>query len=184
MGALRSTAHPKRRRSSTELEPDRQVLDPADEARAQARPWTRFLHAIGALEEPSEEDAHLEAREQYYLTPLALVGETAALLPQWIEAGVAQGDQLTQVLSDDEKQVLAQGYEVSRRCVWEGLTWQERVLVVRSHAYAQTQRRHLEDRLDQAQAALLALTPPVGRGKRQIIEEAALQSAAEAVLTR
>ena len=128
--------------------------------------------------------AHLVAHEQYYLTPLALVGETAQQMPDWIQAGVAQGEQLTQVLSDDEKQVLAQGYEVSRRCVWEGLTWQERVLVVRSHAYAQTQRRHLEDRLDQAQAALLALTPPVGRGKRQIIEEAALQSAAEAVLTK
>lgn len=61
---------------------------------------------------------------------------------------------------------------------------QERVLVVRSHAYAQTQRRHLEERLEKAQAALLALTPPVGRGKRQITEEAALQSAAEAVLAK
>jgi transposase len=128
--------------------------------------------------------AHLQAREQYYLTPLALVGETAELLPQWIEAGVAQGEQLTQVLSDDEKQVLAQGYEVSRTCVWGELIWQERVLVVRSHTYAQTQCRHLEERLEKAQAALLALTPPVGRGQRQITEETALQSAAEAVLAK
>jgi transposase len=128
--------------------------------------------------------AHLVAHEQYYLTPLALVGETAQQMPDWIQAGVARGDALTQVQSDDEKQVQAQGYEVSRTCVWEGLTWQERVLVVRSHAYAETQRRHLEDRLEKAQAALLALTPPVGRGKRQITEEAALQSAAEAVLAK
>src|SRR2546430_7705060 len=64
--------------------------------------------------------AHLEAREQYYLTPLALVGETAELLPQWIETGVAQGEQLTQVLSDDEKQGRAQGYEVSRTGVYWG----------------------------------------------------------------
>lgn len=128
--------------------------------------------------------AHLVAHEQYYLTPLALVGETAQQMPQWIEAGVARGDALTQVLSDDEKQVLAQGDEVSRTCVWEGRSWQERVLVVRSHAYAQTQRRYLEDRLEKAQAALLALTPPVGRGKRQITAEAALQSAAEAVLVK
>jgi transposase len=128
--------------------------------------------------------AHLVAHEQYYLTPLALVGETAQQMPQWIQAGVARGDALTQVLSDDEQQVLAQGYEVSRTCVWEGRSWQERVLVVRSHAYAQTQRRSLEDRLEKAQAALLALTPPVGRGKRQITTEAALQSAAEAVLVK
>ncbi len=42
--------------------------------------------------------------------------------------------------------------------------------MLRSHAYAQTQRRRLEERLEKAQAALLALTPPVGRGKRQITE--------------
>src|SRR5438309_3657408 len=29
--------------------------------------------------------AHLEAREQYYLTPLAQVGETAQQMPHWIE---------------------------------------------------------------------------------------------------
>jgi transposase len=128
--------------------------------------------------------AHLVAHEQYYLTPLALVGETAQQMPQWIQAGVVRGEALTKVQSDDEKQVLAQGYEVNRTCVWEGLTWQERVLVVRSHAYAETQRRHLQERLEKAQAALLALTPPVGRGKRQITEEAALESAAEAVLVK
>jgi transposase len=128
--------------------------------------------------------AHLVGREQYYLTPLALVGETGQQMPGWIAAGVAREEALTQVQSDDEKQVLAQGYEVSRTCVYEGRTWQERVLVVRSHAYAETQRRHLHERLEQAQADLLALTPPVGRGKRQIIEEATLQSAAEAVLVK
>jgi len=128
--------------------------------------------------------AHLVAHEQYYLTPLALVGETAQQMPQWIEAGVARGDGLTPVLSDDEKQVLAQGYELSRTCVWEGLTWQERVLIVRSHAYVERQHRHLQERLDKAQAALVALTPPVGRGKRQITQEEALQSAAEAVLVK
>src|SRR5229473_3599398 len=42
--------------------------------------------------------AHLQACGQYYLTPLALVGETAQQMPDWIEAGVAGGEQLTQVL--------------------------------------------------------------------------------------
>ncbi len=108
--------------------------------------------------------AHLQAQEQYYLTPLALVGETAHQMPGWIQAGVARGEQLTEVQSDDEQQVLAHGYEVNRTCVWEGLAWQERVLVVRSLTYAQTQRRHLEE--------------------RQISEEAALVSAAAAVLVQ
>jgi transposase len=128
--------------------------------------------------------AHLQEQGQYYLTPLAVVGETAQRLPAWVEAGVKQGDGLIAVLSEDGKQVVAQGYEVSRTCVCETLTWDERVLVVRSLAYADTQRRHLEERLAKAQAARLSLTPPVGRGKRQISEEAALQSAAAAILTR
>ncbi len=126
--------------------------------------------------------AHLQAQQQYYLTPLALVGETAQQMPAWIEAGVEQGDGLTAVLGEDGKQVVAQGYELSRTCVSGELSWQERVLVVRSQAHADTQRRHLEERLAKAQEDLLALTPPVGRGKRQITEEAALRSAAEAVI--
>jgi transposase len=128
--------------------------------------------------------AHVQARGHYYLTPLALVGETAQQMPGWIEAGIQQADSLTQVLTEDGQHVLAQGYEVSRSCVSGEATWQERVLVVRSQAYAQTQQHALQERLTKAQAALRALTPPVGRGKRQITEEAALQSAAEAVLTK
>jgi transposase len=88
------------------------------------------------------------------------------------------------VLGDDGEQVVALGYEVRRTCVSGERSWQERVLVVRSLAYADTQHRHLEERLAKAQAALLALTPPVGRGKRQITEEAALQNAVEAVLSK
>ena len=128
--------------------------------------------------------AHLVAHEQYYLTPLALLGETAELLPQWIEAGVAQGDRLTQVLTEDGNEVLAQGDEVNRTGVSGELSWQERVLVVRSVADAETQRQHLQARLSKAPEALLALTPPVGRGQRQITEEGALQSAAEAMLVK
>jgi hypothetical protein len=54
--------------------------------------------------------AYLQERGQYYLTPLAQVGETATLMPDWIAAGVAQGDGLTKVWSADGKQVVAQGY--------------------------------------------------------------------------
>jgi hypothetical protein len=68
---------------------------------------------------------------------------------------------IDRVLSEDGKQALAEGYEKSRMCVSEELRWHERVLVVRSLAYAQMQCRHLEERLDKAQAALLSLTPPV-----------------------
>jgi transposase len=51
-------------------------------------------------------------------------------------------------------------------------------------AHAQTLTRQLEERLAKAEAALQALTPPVGRGKRQVTEEGALQQAAEGVLSK
>jgi len=56
-------------------------------------------------------------------------------------------------------------------------------LVVYSAAHAARQQRGLDERLAAATAALLALTPPPGRGKRQISEEAALGTAVEAILT-
>src|SRR5437660_8368308 len=83
--------------------------------------------------------AHLEAQQQYYLTPLALVGETAELLPAWIEAAVKQGDGLTSVLSEDGEQVLAQGYELSRRSVSGELSWEERSPVVGCAAFGDRQ---------------------------------------------
>jgi transposase len=126
--------------------------------------------------------ASLRECGQYYLTPLAQVGETAASMAGWIADGVAQEKSLTQVSSLDGERVIAQGYEVNRTCQHEGKQWQERVHIVRSQAHAASLSRHLEDRLTKAEAALQALTPAVGRGKRQIREEVVLQSAVEAVL--
>ena len=48
-------------------------------------------------------------------------------------------------------------------------TWIERVLLIRSDSYLKKQQRGLQTRLATAKEKLLALTPPVGRGKRQIL---------------
>lgn len=60
--------------------------------------------------------------------------------------------------------------------------WSERVQVVRSPALAQRQATTLERHLGAAEAALWALTPAPGRGKRQLRGEAALQAAIPTVL--
>ena len=65
-------------------------------------------------------------------------------------------------------------------CVEE---WRERVLVVRSPIQATQQAAGLETRLRHAEAQLTALTPPRGRGKRQITDEAKLKEAIDHVLT-
>ena len=61
--------------------------------------------------------------------------------------------------------------------------WSERVLVVRSPMHATQQAAGLEKRLRHAETQLTALTPPRGRGKRQITDEATLVEAIDRVLT-
>ena len=79
----------------------------------------------------------------------------------------------------------AEGYEVARTCGapdGDG-AWSERVLVVRSPMHATQQAAGLEKRLCHAETQLTALTPPRGRGKRQITDEATLVEAIARVLT-
>lgn len=130
--------------------------------------------------------AYLQQVRQRYLTPLSQIGETAKLLPLWIQAGVAKGKDLLKVfIQDGEDEVLiAEGYEVKRTCKNGDLIWEERVFVARSPTYARREQSALEKRLDKAKAALLALTPPVGRGKQQITDEDELIKRAEACLSK
>jgi transposase len=130
--------------------------------------------------------ASIQAAGNYYLTPLSQVGEVASQMASWIEAGVAKGEDLTKVQISDEEGTyeIARGYEVKRFCTCDGQNWEERVLIVRSHAYAEAQQHYLEKRMDKATAALLALTPPVGQGKRQVKDEKTLHERAEAILEK
>lgn len=133
--------------------------------------------------------AYIHTRGHHYLTPLALVGETASAMETWIQVGLDEKQSPISIYIEDkrgEQVLLAQGYETTRTCsanVDDALAeWDERVCVVRSAAYARTLTRGLEKRLTTATAKLQTLTPPRGRGKRQITEEADLQKAAEAIL--
>ncbi|WP_339137436.1 MAG: hypothetical protein WGN25_05260 [Candidatus Electrothrix sp. GW3-4] len=75
----------------------------------------------------------------------------------------------------------AKGYEFNRTQVFEKdvekMEWDERVLVVHSPAHARQQTAGLEARLVKAQEKIEALTPPRGRGRRQISDEAELLAA-------
>lgn len=133
--------------------------------------------------------AHIAHLNQHYLCPLALTGETGQDLPQWIAAAGTAEHPLTAVYTEDDQgecQLLAEGYAFERTVTAAMAdsehTWTERVLIVRSEHYQQVQQAGLEKRLQRATARLLALTPPPGRGKRQIQAEAALITAADAIL--
>jgi transposase len=137
-----------------------------------------------------ETRAYLARHHDWYLSPLPLTGATAEAMDAWITMGVRKGeaDALERIWRTNDRghEVLAaEGYELERTCSAPGsdMEWRERVLVVRSPLQATQQAAGLEKRLRHAETQLTALTPPRGRGKRQITDEATLVEAIDRVLT-
>jgi transposase len=133
--------------------------------------------------------AYLARHQDCYLSPLPLTGATAEAMEAWITTGVRKGElgALARIWRTNErghKVLAAEGYELERTCCAPDgdVTWRERVLVVRSPLHANQQAAGLEKRLQHAETALMALTPPRGRGKRQITDEATLVEAIDRVL--
>jgi transposase len=134
--------------------------------------------------------ASLARHQDWYLSPLPLTGATAEAMDAWITVGVTKGEagELTQIWRTNDRghEVLAaEGYEFERTCraPGSGGEWSERVLVVRSPMHATQQAAGLDKRLSHAETQLIALTPPRGRGKRQITDAATLVEAIARVLT-
>jgi transposase len=133
--------------------------------------------------------SYIHASGSHYLAPLALVGRTAEDMSTWIQNGLNKTHPLLSIYGPDAQEgddSIAEGYELSREQVAqvgeETFEWEERVLVVYSTAYAEAMTRGLEQRLVTATTKLQALTPPRGRGNRQIEAEETLVERAEAIL--
>src|SRR3989441_10413428 len=139
-----------------------------------------------------ETRAYLAQHQDMYLSPLPLTGATAEAMEAWITEGVAKGNAgaLERIVRTNDRGhtvLAAEGYEIERTCSAPGdaedaMAWKERVLVVRSLMHAAQQAAGLDKRLCQAETKLAALTPPRGRGKRQITDEATLMEAMALVL--
>lgn len=135
--------------------------------------------------------AFIAHSQDYYLTPLAHQKDEPNLLADLL-TGKQEGEEEMALIflaedrpakgdEPDQKRALGRGFEVAR---WrtdlvEGkrVTWQERLLVVRSFSYVESMQAELRRRLHQAEKALCALTPVRQRGKPQIKDEASLLSA-------
>jgi len=93
-----------------------------------------------------------------------------------------------EILDSAGERVIARGYEFTRQRAAEvneeRVEWEERVLVVQSLAQRVTKQQAWQQRLEVAETELRALTPPRGRGRRQIIEQADLKERADAILKR
>src|SRR2546428_1688843 len=133
---------------------------------------------------------HVARCHDFYLSPLPLTGATAEAMKAWITTGVAKGEagEIERIFRTNDRGqtvLVAEGYELERTCGGQGgeTAWTERVLVLRSPMHAQQQATGLETRLSHAEDKLAALTPPRGRGKRQMTDEATLMAAIDLVLT-
>jgi len=132
--------------------------------------------------------AHIHQRGHYYLTPLAQVGEVPAELAEWVQRALDGQVHLISLVAENGSP-WGEGYELTRSpqarlADGQMLQWKERVWVVRSDSFAEAQRRGLHQRLEHAEAALRALTPPRGRGQRQFTEAEPLQAAAQTILEK
>jgi transposase len=133
--------------------------------------------------------AYLARHQDWYLSPLPLTGVTADAMDAWITGGVTKRaagalERIWRANDRGHEVLAAEGYEFERTCCAPGsdVEWRERVLVVRSPMHATQQAAGLEKRLRHAETQLTALTPPRGRGKRQITDEATLVEAIDRVL--
>ena len=134
--------------------------------------------------------AELHRKSDFYLVPLAKVGVVPALYEQCLAPIVSGSQPATLIYASDTKrqspQLIAAGYETTREqettlASGNTVTWQERVLVVRSISKAEKQFATLERNLQDATEKILALTPDPGRGRQQICTAAELDAKIEAI---
>ncbi len=133
-----------------------------------------------------------------YLNPLPMTGQTPAFLDEqlakvWageiepVDIFLPEDLPADPTQAPDPELAIASGFEVNRQqeaTLEDGqtVTWEERVLIIRSQAFSETKERQFEQKLAQTEADLLALTPPPGRGKRQFKDEERLRQASEAIM--
>ena len=133
--------------------------------------------------------SYIQESGNYYLCPLARVGKLPQLLSQWIknaQSGKLQPVKIVREDSQGKEKEIAMGYEIEREQEIEieqrNNIWTERVLLILSYSYRESQKKGLQERLKTATSKLMSLTPPVGRGKRQITDELQLRQKAEQIL--
>ena len=146
---------------------------------------------MGALETRGE----IHAGGDFYLTPLAYIGEVPALLKKEVEQWRTKKREAASIYWPDEVQdeaheadpekAIAIGFETSRvqSAVINGekVVWEERCLFIRSKNYTKAMLPKFEERLHKAEAALNRLTPAPARGRKQIRDKKTVDKKIKAV---
>lgn len=121
---------------------------------------------------------YIQSLNQYYLCPLAKVGNIPQELKKWLaqaRSGQLECVNIERENSQGKTEEIGKGYELTREQKTSlektNQAWLERILLVYSPTYYKTQQRGLSNRLEKAKEKIQALTPPVGRGRKQITDE-------------
>ena len=145
--------------------------------------------------------AFIEAGDDFYLSPLAQVGDVGKVLQELLIPVFEGREDLQQIEAEDgaaqeggdegkanDVEPLGLGFEVVRQqqasIDGQEIAWQERLLVIHSSELARKGHKGLDGRLSRAEKALLELTPPRGRGKKQWEDLGKLEGAVEAILKK
>jgi len=142
--------------------------------------------------------ATIVAGRDNYLVPLADRKDEPELLSSLLEGWMEDNAVAVPIFLPEDRpadgsqpnpqMAVACGFEETRfrtaSIDGQEITWEERLLVVRSYSYMKSELAGLRRRLEKAEAALVALTPPRQRGKKQIQTEGELLSAIDKIEKR
>jgi|tagenome__1003787_1003787.scaffolds.fasta_scaffold20870162_1 transposase len=165
-----------------------------------------LIKKVGLLFVGDNKMAALETRgriaraKDYYLMPLPHTGHTAKLFDSWVDEALRKekhpqpaedgqkSDQLTEVWQtneEDEKTLIAKGYEFTRTLTatidQKAETWTERVQVLQSQSLLSSQQTSLGKKLRQAEEDVRKLTR-TGKGHKVWREENELAQAVKDIL--
>lgn len=129
---------------------------------------------------------HIAAHQHYYYMPVADGAIAHTEWTHWLEQAVAGVlESFTEFAPIwREEELLGYGYAFPRTHTVDGVTWTERVHLIRSLGLVEAERKHLDRRLAKARAALERLTPPPRPRVKAYPEEGALREAITTVLQR
>lgn len=133
--------------------------------------------------------AQIHSQGDFYLCPLSALQAPPSQVYQQVETERVRGVRVISVSRVDEQgksTCIAQGYEteetVTAQVGGEPITWLERRLLVQSMASVQAAQKSLQERLHQAQQALLELTVR-RQGKARLTERTQVEEAIKGLLT-
>lgn len=133
---------------------------------------------------------HIVSGEDFYLCPLNAKQVSSEKFREYLQPVWDGKQELTTIdydYADGKTKDIAEGFEVkvSQKIEIDNkeISWEERQLVVRSFAIAQTEQKHLHERIQKTSLSLEQLKIP-RRGKKKLTSSDEWESAVEAILKR